>query len=400
MSDRSGLSKNSLYCHIRDRVRLVIPQDFRNYPLHEPDLSGNELKYLSECVETNFVSSVGKFVDDFEGELALYTGAKHAIVTVNGTSALQLALQVIGVTRGDEVIVPSLTFAATAAAVCHLGGVPNFVDICPIRLGICPERLEAYLNEIIDYENGIAINRRTSRRIKACVPMHTFGHPVDMDKLKPLCKKFGIPIIEDAAEALGSKINQKQCGTLGEMGVLSFNGNKIITTGGGGAILTNNTELAERVKYLSTTAKESHPWRFIHGAVGYNYRMPNINAALGLAQLENIERKLFAKRSLAKSYELAFADSELVTFFKEPKNCVGNYWLNTIILTSCDFELQDYILKRLHEDRIFARPVWESLHQLDPYKVYPRDELIQTESLAAKIINLPSSVSLVSEKVA
>lgn len=392
----------------RDKCHQIILEDIHSrlssvllgtpnisYPLHEPEFSGNETKYLQNCIESQFVSSAGKFVDDFEDKLANYTGAKYVVLTVNGTTALQLALEISGVSSGSEVLMPSLTFVATANAVSQTGATPHFVDVDATRLTMCPVLLENYLKEICEMKDGLPVNRRTKRKISAILPMHTFGHPADMFNLKKVATKFNIALVEDAAEALGSFINGKHLGTMSKVGVLSFNGNKIITTGGGGALLTNDRDLATRARHLSTTAKVPHGWRFIHDEVGYNYRMPNVNAAIGLAQLEIIGEKRANKRELASQYIKAFATSKYVKILEEPKKCNSNYWLNTIILKNASTELQDYLIYNLHKEKIFVRPVWEPLHSLTPYNKCPHTTLANTEALATRILSLPSSPQIV-----
>lgn len=380
------------------RLSLVL-KDTPNfsYSLHEPDFFGNEVRYLENCISSQFVSSVGKFVDEFEEKLANYTGAKYVVLTVNGTTGLQLALQISGVSHGSEVLMPSLNFVAGANAVSHIGGIPHFIDVDAMRLTLCPVILEKHLNQICEIKNGVPLNRRTKRKISAILPMHIFGHAADIYNLRRVAKQFNITLVEDAAEALGSFNNGKHLGSRSNVAVLSFNGNKIITTGGGGAILTNNKKLAAHAKHLSTTAKVAHKWRFFHDEIGYNFRMPNLNAALGLAQLEGLEKKLNNKRTLATEYIKAFRKSEYVDIVKEPKNCKSNYWLNTIILKEGTNELQDYLIYKLHQEKIFVRPVWEPLHSLAPYRNCPRTIMTNTENLAPRILNLPSSPQILKQ---
>lgn len=349
---------------------------------------------MKECIDTAWVSSAGAYVDRFERELAATTGAKRAVAVVNGTAALHIALKLAGVEAGDEVLIPSLTFVATANAVSYCGAIPHFVDVEPATLGLDPASLEQRLAMIGEKNNGRILSRETGRRLAAVVPMHTFGHPVDLTGLMEVCERWGLPVVEDAAESLGSYYHDRHTGTFGRLGILSFNGNKIVTTGGGGAILTDDEELADRAKHLTTTAKVPHRWEFIHDETGYNYRMPNVNAALGCGQLERLDEMVALKRRLADTYRDALADVRGVRFIQEPPGCRSNYWLNAIEL---DEELagdRDAILAALDEDGIQARPIWRPMHELSMYRSCPRADLPMTERLARRIINLPSSASL------
>lgn len=388
-----------LYEDLYFRINSVIgKRALKKVQLHEPSFLGNEIQYLNACIEAGYVSSVGQFVTEFEEKLAQYAGVEYAILTVNGTTAIQLALIASCIPTDSEVLVPSLTFAATANAVVHAGAVPHFVDISPETLTMCPDSLEDYLHQTCLIKNGSAVNRKTGRIISAILPMHTFGNPADMSKISKIAERFYLKVIEDAAEALGSEYNGQHVCNQCLAGTLSFNGNKIITTGGGGAVLTNDEQVASRAKHLSTTAKLQHGWRFIHDEIGFNYRMPNINAALGLAQLETIDEKIRLKRKLAAGYQKAFEASELISFVKEPVNCRSNYWLNTIIIRDSNKNVQDLIIEKFHEEGVMLRPVWEPLHSLAPYKTYPSAPLKNTENLASKIINLPSSPQLITEE--
>ena len=324
--------------------------------LHSPCFEGSEWKYVKDCLDSGWVSSVGSYVDRFEEMLAEICGVNHAVAVVNGTAALQVALQVAGVTRDDEVLMPALTFVATANAAAHLGAVPHFVDSEWRTLGIDCGRLADYLNEIAELTPQGCFNRQTGRRIAAIVPMHVFGHPVDMDPLLDVAVRFGIRVVEDAAEALGSRYHNRPCGSLSRIAAVSFNGNKIITTGGGGAILTDDAALARRAKHLTTTAKLPHRWAYEHDEVGYNYRMPNINAALGCAQLESLPHYLSAKRSLASRYEAAFAGIPGVSFFKEPGFARSNYWLNCLMLDEPSVETRNAILEATNDAGLATRP--------------------------------------------
>lgn len=363
--------------------------------LHEPSFDGNEWQYLKECLDSTFVSSVGKFVDRFEAELADFTGSAHAVAVVNGTSALHIALKLAGVQPNDEVLIPSLTFVATANAVCYCGAVPHFVDSAPDTLGIDAFCLRQYLEDQTEMREGLCVNSRTGRIIRAMVPMHCFGHPADLGGLLAVCSEFGIAMIEDAAESLGSWYGDLHTGTLGRLGVLSFNGNKTITTGGGGAILTQDPDLAKLAKHLTTTAKKSHVWEYNHDMIGFNYRMPNINAALGCAQLEQLSEILDAKRRLYRAYARAFSGIKGVSLLSEPVGCRSNYWLQTLILSEDCADQRDEVLSATNDAGYMTRPAWTLMHRLTPYLDCPRMPLQVAESLAARIINIPSSSGLV-----
>lgn len=375
-------------------IRNVLSSHKAIIGLHEPFFEGREWKYVKECLDTGWVSSVGKFVDRFEKKLAEYTGVKGAIAVVNGTCALHLALKLAGVKTGDEVIVPTLTFVATANAVSFTGATPHFVDSEESTLGLDPYKLEIYLNEISEIRNGACYNKLTGKRIAAVVPMHVFGHPVDLDPLFEVCKNFKLILIEDAAESLGSFYKGKHTGNWGKLSVLSFNGNKIITTGGGGAILTNDPGIADRAKHLSTTAKIPHKWEYNHNEIGYNYRLPNINAALGCAQMENLPKFIEEKRNLAKRYQSAFENIKGIRFFIEPAHAQSNYWLNAILLEQGHEHERDTILQTFNDNGIQARPVWTLLNKLPMYKTCPKMNLTTAESLEARLINIPSSAGL------
>ena len=363
--------------------------------LHEPSFEGNEWIYLKECLDSTFVSSVGKFVDRFEVELATYTGAKYAISVVNGTAALQIALKLAGVQESDEVLVPTLTFVATVNAVTYCNAIPHFVDSEEVTLGIDTLKLRDYLQRNTSQQSGKCINNFSGRVIRALVPMHTFGHPSDIDGLLSIANDFNIILVEDAAESLGSFYHGQHTGTFGLFGTLSVNGNKTITTGGGGAILTNDKALAHHAKHLTTTAKIPHAWEFRHDEIGYNYRMPNINAALGCAQLEKLSAKLASKRELFKRYQTAFAHVEGVSLFSEPENCQSNYWLQTLVLDRNMSENRDLILESTNNTGIMTRPVWEPINNLEPFKGFPSMDLSTAKSLSERIINIPSSPGLV-----
>lgn len=362
--------------------------------LHEPEFAGNEWACVKECLDSTFVSSVGKYVDQFEATLAEFTGAAHAVAVVNGTAALQVALKLAGAGARDEVIVPALSFAATANAVAHCGAFPHFVDSSHTTLGVDPAALAEYLSRIAEGSSAGLRNLETGRRIAAIVPMHTYGHPVALDALLEVAGRFGLPVVEDAAESLGSTYHGRHTGTFGRMGVLSFNGNKIITTGGGGAILTDDAELARHAKHLTTTAKRDHRWDFFHDELAWNFRMPNLNAALGCAQMERLPDFLARKRALAASYQGAFSNFDGITFVAEPAGCRSNYWLNTVRLDQADMSARDRLLGVANDAGYQCRPSWTLLHKLPMYTGCPRAPLPVAERLEASLINLPSSAKL------
>lgn len=363
--------------------------------LHEPSFTGNEWLYLKECLDSTFVSSVGKFVDRFELDLASFTGARHAVAVVNGTAALHIALKLAGVKADDEVLIPALTFVATANAVTYCGATPHLADSEELTLGLDAAKLRDYLASHAEQRAGQCVNRATGRVIRALVPMHAFGHPVDMDGLLALAHNFNLALVEDAAESLGSYYHGRHTGTFGLMGTLSFNGNKTITTGGGGAILTNNSEFARHAKHLTTTAKLPHAWEYRHDEIGYNYRLPNLNAALGCAQLEQLRAMLAAKRGLFQRYQAAFASVAGVKLMAEPDQCQSNYWLQTLLLDAGQANQRDPILKATNEAGYMTRPAWILMHELTPFKDCPRMDLAGAQSLSQRLINIPSSSGLV-----
>jgi aminotransferase in exopolysaccharide biosynthesis len=387
-----AFSQSTLVQQVVEAIRSVVGPE--QVALHEPCFSGNEWAYVKECLDSTFVSSVGKFVDRFEADLAAYTGAKHAVAVVNGTAALHVALRLAGVLPGDEVVVPALTFVATASAVAYCGAIPHFVDSEERTLGLDPQALREYLRHIAEFGSGQCVNRLTGRPIRAIVPMHTFGHPVRMDETLALARDFRLALVEDAAESLGSTVHGRHTGTFGLIGTLSFNGNKTITTGGGGALLMNDSDLAKRAKHLTTTAKLPHRWEFLHDEVGYNYRMPNINAALGCAQLEQLPAFLDAKRRLFGLYRDAFAAVPHMRIFAEPRGCSSNYWLQALVLDESAAGERDAILTATNDAGLMTRPVWNLMHRLTPYAGAPRMELPVAESLERRLINLPSSAHI------
>ncbi len=362
--------------------------------LHEPEFKGNELQYLKECLETSYVSSVGKFVDQFELELAQFTGAKYAVATSNGTSALHIAFKLAGVEPNDEVLVPTLTFVATSNAISYCNATPHFVDSDGICFGVNPAKLSDYLKEVAEVQNNVCINQLTGKTIRALCVVHVFGHPVDLDPIVEICERYHIKLVEDAAEALGSYYKGEHVGHRGIAGILSFNGNKIITTGGGGAILTDDEAISKQAKHLTTTARLRHAFYYEHDQVGYNYRLPNINAALGCAQLEQLPHLLDAKRKLAENYSQAFRGVDGVTFIREQGYAKSNYWLNTIMLDKEFTSERDKLLELLNDNKIGVRPVWNLMHTLPMYHNCPRMNLSIAEDLAARLINIPSSAFL------
>lgn len=380
-----------MYSQVTDFVHQLFGTE-ETVPLHAPLFIGNEKKYLNECIDTTFVSSVGKFVDRFEEEIAAYTGAQKAVVCVSGTNALHMAMMLVGVEREDEVLTQALTFIATCNAISYIGAHPVFIDVDMETLGLSPNAVKAWLEKNAELKNGICYNKRTGRRVKACVPMHTFGHPVKIDELVQICNEWHIELVEDAAESIGSLYKGKHTGTFGKVGAISFNGNKTITTGGGGMLLFQDEELGKFAKHLTTQAKVPHRWAFVHDHIGYNYRMPNINAALGCAQLENLERYVENKRETAQIYADFFKNVPDITFFTEPENCRSNYWLNVVMLK--DKAAQQEFLEYTNDHGVMTRPVWELMNRLEMFKHCESDGLKNTEWLADRIVNIPSSVRL------
>ena len=359
-------------------------------PLSVPVFAGNEKKYLNECIDTTFVSSVGKFVDRFEDDIAKYTGCKRAVVCVSGTNALHMSLMLAGVERGDEVLTQALTFIATCNALSYIGAEPVFIDVDRDTMGLSPTAVRKWLATNAVIKDNQCFNKNTRRRIKACVPMHTFGHPVHLDELLKVCNEYHIELVEDAAESIGSLYKGKHTGTFGKIGALSFNGNKTITTGGGGMMLFNDEELGAYAKHITTQAKIPHRWEFKHDHIGYNYRMPNINAALGCAQLENIDKFIESKRETAKAYEEFFKNVPVIEFFTEPENCRSNYWLNVVILK--DKDAQQEFLQFTNDNGVMTRPIWELMNRLPMFEHCQNDGLKNTTWFADRVVNIPSSV--------
>lgn len=376
------------------RIRGVIGTEEAFVPMHIPEFRGRERELLLDCIDTGWVSSVGSYVDAFETEVARLSGCRYGVVVANGTAALQIALIVAGVQADDEVMVPTLTFVATANAASHLGAVPHFVDSAFDTLGVCPLRLRAHLEHVAELRDGKTFNRQTGRRIAAIVPMHVFGCPVDMDGLDAVVADWPMVVVEDAAESLGSRYKGRFCGSLGTVAAISFNGNKIVTTGGGGAIVTNDTALAKRAKHLTTTAKLPHKWAFVHDEVGYNYRMPNINAALGVAQLEQLNTRLAQKQNLFDAYRKAFQGLEGVHLFHAPETSLSNNWLVTLVLDPDHTQNRDHLLQVLNDAGIMTRPIWTLMHRLPMYVRHPRADLSNAEDLDSRVLNIPSSAYL------
>ncbi|HOS45028.1 MAG TPA: LegC family aminotransferase [Paludibacter sp.] len=373
---------------------VIHPKKEGAVALHEPCFNGNEWKYVIDCIDSTWVSYVGKYVDRFEEMLADFTGVKRAVVVVNGTAALQIALKLIGVQPGDEVLVPALTFVATANAVVHCGAIPHFVDSEEKTLGMDSQKLKDYLCDICRVNSDGCTNKQTGRQIKAVIPMHTFGHPVDLDPLADICHEFKLVMIEDAAESLGSFYKGKHTGNWGKLSILSFNGNKTITTGGGGAIITNDEEMGRLAKHLTTTAKLPHRWEYRHDHIGYNFRLPNINAALGCAQMEQLPGFLEKKRVLATRYKRAFENVEGIKVFCEPPYAKSNYWLNVLLLDEANLEQRDKLLEKTHDAGIMTRPVWTLLNKLAMFQDCPCMDLSCANNLEARLINIPSSAVL------
>lgn len=368
--------------------------------LHEPCFDQTEKDLVLDCIESNFVSSVGQYVIDFEQSLAAYLQAKRVVAVVNGTSALQIALLLSGVITGNEVIVPSLSFVATANAVRYLNATPHFIDSNYESLGLDPVALKNRLKQIaVPSQQGVR-NKFTNALIKAIVPMHTFGHPCMMDEIMEIANHYEITVVEDAAESLGSKYKGSHTATIGKIGAISFNGNKIITTGGGGALIFNDDTLADEAKHLTTTAKVPHAWDFYHDRVAYNFRMPNINAALGCAQLRKLDEFVTRKRFLYERYAESLQYVNGISLFKEPFGCESNYWLQTILLDRADLDLRNSVLNHLNAQGIVARPLWRLLHELPMYKDCPRSQTPVAEDLSRRCVNIPSSPQLAEDTIA
>jgi len=385
--------KSNLAKKVVEAIKSVVGS--KSAALHEPSFTGNEWIYLKKCLDSTFVSSAGEFVDRFEINLAAYTGSKYVVAVVNGTAALHIALKLAGVRSNDEVLIPALTFVATANAVVYCGASPHFVDSEELTMGLNSTKLRDYLLSQTEQHAGQCVNRKTGQIIRAIVPMHTFGHPADLEGLLAIAHDFNIALVEDAAESLGSYYYGRHTGTFGLMGALSFNGNKIITTGGGGAILTNNLEIARLAKHITTTAKLPHVWEYSHDEIGYNYRMPNLNASLGCAQLEQLPKMLIAKKELYKRYQLAFEGMSGLKVSVEPEGCQSNYWLQTLVLDADQSSQRDAILTATNNAGFMTRPAWQLISELKPFKNYPKMDLTCAKSLVQRLINIPSSPGLI-----
>lgn len=372
------------------RKTFGVEKDF--IPLHEPRFVGNERKYVLDAIDSTFVSSVGEYVDKFEKMMCKITGAKYAIALVNGTNALHLSLILAGVKTDDEVLTQPLTFVATANAISYCNATAHFVDVDKETLGLSPSKLEKYLEQIAEVKGGQCYNKNTGKRIAACVPMHTFGLPLYIDELVEVCNKYKIPVIEDAAESLGSYYKDKHTGTFGLLGTFSFNGNKTVTSGGGGAIVTNDPDLAKRAKHLSTQAKISHKWEYKHDEIGYNYRMPNLNASLACAQLEQLDNYVKNKRDLSDLYNEFFEQSEEIKLVREIENAKSNYWLNAILLK--DKKTRDEFLEFTNSRGIMTRPIWGLMNDLEMFKNTPKSDLSNSKWLEERVVNITSSVRI------
>ncbi len=361
-------------------------------PLHEPRFLGNEKKYLNDCIDSTFVSSVGKYVDRFEEEFAAFVGAKYAIATVNGTAALHISLLLAGVSRDDEVITQPLTFVATCNAISYCGAKPLFVDVDLDTMGLSALALEDFLEKNCELIDGQCRNKKTKRVIRACVPMHTFGHPCKIDAILEICNKWHITLVEDSAESLGSYYKQKHTGTFGKLGAFSFNGNKIITSGGGGVIVTDDAALAKRAKHLTTTAKMPHPYEYTHDEIGYNYRMPNLNAALLVAQMEQLEKFLANKRALSEQYKQFFTQYADIEFIQEPEDAESNYWLQAVLLK--DKSARDEFLEFMNSHNIMVRPIWRLMSELEMFQDTECSDLKNAKYLQERVVNISSGVTL------
>lgn len=375
-----------MYNEIIEFVKKLYP-DKDPVPLHAPVFLGNEKKYLADCIDSTFVSYVGKYVTMFEEITANFTGAKYAVAVVNGTAALQVSLQLAGVGLGDEVITQPLTFVATANAISHCGAKPIFIDVDIDTMGMSPEKLFSFLKANTQVKNGLCMNKLTNKSIKAIVPMHTFGHPCRIDELVEVANQYNLPVIEDSAESLGSYYKDKHTGTFGLAGILSYNGNKTITTGGGGMILTDDQEFARKARHITTTGKLPHKWEYVHDQVAFNYRLTNVNAAIGVAQMEQIGQYLQNKKETANMYQDFFKNIG-VNFFSEPVKAKSNYWLNVIQLK--DRTERDKFLCKSNDNNVITRPVWKLMNKLSMYKDCQTGNLNISEWLEERVVNIPS----------
>ena len=376
--------------HITDFIRQLYDTN-QFIPLHEPCFTAEERRNLLECIDSTIVSSVGGFVDKFEEKICDFTGASHAVAVVNGTQALQMALHIVGANNHTEVITQALTFVATPNAIKYTGAIPVFIDVDQETFGLSPEALQKFLEQHTTQKKNKCWNRITERQIIACVPVHTFGHPCKINEIHEICKQFNIFLIEDAAESLGSWFQEKHTGRFGELGIFSFNGNKIITTGGGGVIITDNMELARRCRHLTTTAKVPHPWEFLHDEIGYNFRMPNLNAALGVAQMEKLPDLLIKKHQLMEKYQNFFRKLD-IQLLNAPDEAQSNFWLQTIFFE--DQQQRDGFLEYSNQHGVMTRAIWKPMHQLPMYQDCQRDNMMNTLLLYQRAVNIPSSVTV------
>lgn len=379
-----------MYKGLVSYIREIYKKPEGFLPLHEPRFIGNEEKYVLDAIKSTFVSSVGEYVNRFEDMMCQITGAKHAVAMVNGTNALHLALELVGVKEGDEVLTQPLTFIATANAISYCKATPHFVDVDRETMGLSPVKLNAHLQEIAEMKNGVCYNKNTGKKIAACVPMHTFGLAIHIESLKTVCEDFNIPIVEDAAESLGTYVQNKHTGTFGEIGIFSFNGNKTVTCGGGGALVTNNEALAKKAKHLSTQAKVPHKWEYAHDEIGYNYRMPNLNAALACAQLEILPQFIENKRETHQLYASFIGTNTDLQLVEEIENTKSNYWLNAILLDNK--EQRDTFLTYTNENGIMTRPIWKLMNHLELFNDCPKGDLSNAEYLEERVVNITSSV--------
>lgn len=376
--------------NLHTNPKSQIPNPF--IPLHEPRFAGNEKKYLNDCIDSTFVSSVGKYVDMFEDKFAKKVGSKYAVATVNGTAALHISLILANVQKDNEVITQPLTFIATCNAISYIGAKPVFVDVDMDTMGMSPKSLREFLEKNCELIESKCINKTTKKQIKACVPMHTFGHSCKIDEIKNICDKWNIVLVEDAAESLGSYYKNKHTGTFGKLGTFSFNGNKIVTSGGGGVIVTDDEVLAKKAKHLTTTAKIPHKWEYLHDEIGFNYRMPNLNAALLVAQLEQLDVFIKSKRELALKYEEFFDDINDIDFIKEPSNSKSNYWLQAILLKNKN--QRDEFLEFTNKNGAMTRPIWRLMNELEMFKNCQKSDLKNAKYLEQRVVNIPSSVGI------
>ena len=390
--------KNNFVKKISKTLETILYYPKKFIPLHEPTFFLNEKRYLDNCIKEGFVSTAGRFVNEFEKKVKELTKSKHAVAVVNGTAAIQIALKLVGVKKDDEVLVPGITFIGSVNAILYNNATPHFVDSEIDSFGVNEEKLRSYLKKNSVIKNKICYNKNTKKIIRALIVVHVFGHAAEISKLKKLSKDFHIPIVEDAAEAIGSYYNNKHLGTFGEMGVISFNGNKTITTGGGGILLTNNKTLALKAKHLTTTAKIPHTWEYIFKETGYNFRMPNINAALGLAQIKKLKIILSNKKRVYKIYKDYFSQIEGVNLMSQPKKCNSNFWLQTLILDKNFSKYKRLILKETNKKNVGTRPCWKPLHKLKHLQNFPRMNMSIANEIYKRIINIPSSSHLKMKK--